>query len=45
MVSRSGGDIVVLMADGFMDEPLVKRVIALGGDTVEIDGEEGVVLM
>ena len=37
------GDIVVLMADGFMDEPLVKRVIALGGDTVEIDGEEGVV--
>ena len=35
--------LVVLMADGFMDEPLVKRVIALGGDTVEIDGEEGVV--
>lgn len=37
------GDIVVLMADGFMDEPLVKRVIALGGDTVEIDGEAGTV--
>lgn len=31
------GDIVVLMADGYMEKPLVKRVIGLGGDTVEVD--------
>ena len=31
------GDIVVLMADDFMDQPLVKRVIGVGGDVVEID--------
>ena len=37
------GDIVVLMADGFMDEPLVKRVIALEGQTVDIDYDAGTV--
>ena len=31
------GDIVVLMADGFMEKPLVKRVVGVGGDTVEVD--------
>lgn len=31
------GDIVVLMADDFMDQPLVKRVIGIGGDVVDID--------
>ena len=31
------GDIVVLMADDFMDKPLVKRVIGLGGDVIDMD--------
>ncbi len=31
------GDIVVLMADDFMDKPLVKRVIGIGGDVIDID--------
>ena len=32
------GDIVVLRKDGFYsDQPIVKRVIATGGDTVDID--------
>lgn len=37
------GDIVVLMADGFMEKPLVKRVIGLGGDTVEVDSASNTV--
>ena len=37
------GDIVVLRKDSFRAEPIVKRVIALEGQTVEIDFEEGVV--
>ncbi|WP_458861917.1 signal peptidase I [Acidaminobacterium chupaoyuni] len=35
------GDVVVLMADSFMAQPLVKRVIAVGGDTVTVNGESG----
>ena len=37
------GDIVVLRKTSFSDEPLVKRVIARGGQTVDIDFEKGVV--
>ena len=37
------GDIVVLRKTSFSDEPIVKRVIALGGKTVNIDFEKGVV--
>lgn len=36
------GDIVILRKDGvFDDEPIVKRVIAVGGQTVDIDFESG----
>ena len=31
------GDIVVLMADDFMDKPLVKRAIGIGGDVIDMD--------
>ena len=37
------GDIVVLRKDTFMEEPIVKRVIAVGGQKVDIDFEEGIV--
>lgn len=37
------GDIVVLRKDTFMKEPIVKRVIATGGQTVDIDFSAGVV--
>jgi len=37
------GDIVVLRKDSFMEEPIVKRVIATEGQTVDIDFDEGVV--
>ena len=37
------GDIIVLRKDSFRAEPIVKRVIALEGQTVEIDFEEGIV--
>ena len=37
------GDVVVLRKTSFSDEPIVKRVIALGGQTVNIDFEKGVV--
>lgn len=32
----SRGDVVVLMADDFMENPLVKRVIGIGGDVINI---------
>lgn len=35
--SPKNGDIVVLTQKGFMDEPIVKRVIAVGGQSVYID--------
>lgn len=35
------GDIVILTKDSFMDSPIVKRVIATEGDTVDIDFETG----
>ena len=37
------GDIVVLRKDSFMNDPIVKRVIALEGQTVNIDFENGIV--
>ena len=37
------GDIVVLRKESFMSDPIVKRVIATEGQTVDIDFEEGVV--
>ena len=37
------GDIVVLRKDTFMDEPIVKRVIATEGQTVDIDFANGIV--
>ena len=37
------GDVVVLRKTSFSDEPIVKRVIALGGQTVDIDFEKGIV--
>ena len=37
------GDIVVLRKDTFLEEPIVKRVIATEGQTVDIDFDEGVV--
>lgn len=37
------GDIVVLRKESFSSEPIVKRVIALEGQTVNIDFEQGVV--
>ena len=37
------GDIVVLRKDSFMAEPIVKRVIATEGQTVDIDFANGVV--
>jgi len=37
------GDVVVITKQSFMEEPIVKRVIALGGQTVEIDYDNGLV--
>ena len=37
------GDIVVLRKDTFREEPIVKRVIALAGQTIDIDFENGIV--
>ena len=37
------GDIVVLREETFLEEPIVKRVIATEGQTVDIDFDEGVV--
>lgn len=35
------GDIVVLRKDSFLEEPIVKRVIATAGQTVDIDFQTG----
>ena len=37
------GDIVVLRKDSFMEDPIVKRVIAVEEQTVDIDFDEGIV--
>lgn len=37
------GDIVVLRKDSFLEEPIVKRVIATAGQTVDIDFSSGAV--
>ena len=37
------GDVVVMRIPSFDDQPIVKRVIAKGGQTVDIDFEAGVV--
>lgn len=40
------GDIVVVQREGFnRSQPIVKRVIAVEGQTVEIDFEEGIVIV
>ena len=39
------GDIVVLRKTTFSDEPIVKRVIALAGQTVDIDFDAGIVFV
>lgn len=35
------GDIVVVRAPDFSDEPLIKRIAALGGDTVDVEPDTG----
>lgn len=37
------GDVVVLRKDTFLKEPIVKRVIATEGETVDVDFDNGVV--
>lgn len=37
------GDVIVFQTDSYGKEPLVKRVIAVGGQTVDIDFDAGVV--
>jgi len=37
------GDVVVLRKLSFMEEPIIKRVIAVAGQTVDIDFETGIV--
>ena len=37
------GDIIVLRKESFRNEPIVKRVIAVAGETIDIDFETGVV--
>lgn len=37
------GDVVVITQPNEKNEPLIKRIVALGGQTVEIDTEEGIV--
>lgn len=37
------GDIVVLRKDTFREEPIVKRVIAVAGQTIDIDFDNGIV--
>lgn len=39
----SYGDIVIIQKDSFDDEPIVKRIIATEGQTVDIDFESGIV--
>lgn len=41
--SPKQGDIIVFRKTEYKEEPLVKRVVAVGGQTVEIDFKEGVV--
>ena len=44
--SPEKGDIVVLRKEGFYnDQPIVKRIIATGGDTIDIDPVTGDVLV
>ena len=37
------GDVVVLRKESFQDKPIIKRVIAVAGQTVDIDFENGIV--
>lgn len=39
----SAGDIVIARKDTFSDDPIVKRIIAVGGQTVDIDFTSGTV--
>lgn len=37
------GDVVVLQKDGYDSKPIIKRVIAVGGQTIDIDFDAGIV--
>jgi len=37
------GDVIVITKESFMEQSIVKRVVALGGQTVEIDYDAGLV--
>ena len=39
------GDIVVITSDYFPDEPLVKRIVALPGDTVDFNYDSGTLIL
>lgn len=43
MLDPSPGDIVVVTKPNSRNEPLIKRVVAVGGQTIDIDFMEGVV--
>lgn len=43
LYTPSNGDVVVLRKDTFQEEPIIKRVIAVAGQTVNIDFEQGIV--
>lgn len=43
MYTPQHGDIIII--NRYTEEPLVKRVIAVGGDTLEIDGEKNRVIV
>lgn len=43
LYTPKAGDVVVLRADGYGRGPLVKRIIATGGQTVDIDFDAGIV--